>query len=1455
MDPSLWNHVPIPLVKRTKKVRFGLWDERELIKYSTCQITSIDMFDNNEPQFNSLFDLRMGTCDPGFLCYTCHEPVTRCVGHFGRLPLVRPVYWWHFMSVVIKLIQTVCRGCSHPLVSLTPRFTDKLLKMSAPVRMVRMLKLCASKRFCGHCGMEHPRFVRDNFQMYVKTGKKKEDKELYPIEHVYRTLDRMSDETVTLMGFDPKLSHPRNLICTVVPIAPPAIRPSMLHDASLRSEGDLTFGLLEIVKANKNLAVRIQDPNLAPEVKDAFYKLLQYHVTTMIDNRISGIPPAQQRSGRMLKGIRQKIKGKDGRIRGNLMGKRVDFSARTVIGPDPSLDLDELGVPEYVAVRQTIPETVMPWNLDRLRDAIRRGPSEWPGANVVEYGGFTAESLTPVKMKHLHYLTETQRHEMADELNIGDIVHRHLIHGDIVAFNRQPSLHKMSMMGHRVRVLPGHTFRIYASVCTPYNADFDGDEMNLFNPQSIMTQAETRRLMGVPYMIVSPQCNKPVIGCIMDTLVGSRKMTIDTARMSLQRAMNTVHALNEFDPRLTLWTHLDEWDKRGPPAWARDVDASDSLLGREVFSWFMPPYSMQKTAVSAREDPFCMELGIVKSGASGKPVLGALGGGLVHYTWRDVGPQATRRFLKNTQNVLRQFMSMHGLSVGIGDCHIDRAEIQDYISEQIQRARVDVGQILASGVGGGGGDDDVVATPLYWPIQRARRHLAQQASVIRVADQEASINNILNRCRDQSGSRASDELNESNNIKSMVAAQSKGSFINISQIAAVVGQQNVQGLDSDKISRIPFGLKDRTSCHFSKFDQSPAARGFVSSCYARGLNPSEFFFHAMSGREGLIDTAVKTSETGYIQRRLMKLMEDIIVHHDQTVRSSANLVVQFVYGGDGWDGAHIERVSLPLDRLRALLAQMRAVVAGESGVGAGLIQFLDHWLATCPAHLKTMDVFTPIPWNRLTLSMTSTSSAAAAPRKVSSIFYTSPSSSTLSSSDSSSSSSRLLSFVDVFDSHIAPFLRLCSVIPTADLHATVREMDDLAMRNMRLYAVASLCPLSFTRDDWTRLLDIAWRYVKRARVQAGEMVGPVAAQSIGEPSTQLTLNTFHYSGVASKTNVTRGVPRLKELITVSKTLKTPSLTIPLVLKPTASELAQLSHQLTSLPLGDLFIESSIHWDPEFAVDREDSTGGWAHVPPPDAKASPFLLRIVLDSTSMCHHKISMVHLINLIEWNSQLQPVYLQVSPEDSETMVLHLRYKVQPKTTIDMVTMRKTERYLYLLHSHGIERITRTFVRQTDQGPTIDTNGTNLRELLGAGETHSALIDLRRVISNDVNEVFQVLGIEAARTVLLNELRFVMDSNGNYINPRHLKILVDIMTNSGQLLAIDRHGIKKSDQSPFARASFEESADQLARAAVFAEEDTMQGVSSNILVGQTAPFGSSFQHEFELDLTMIQKK
>jgi DNA-directed RNA polymerase II subunit RPB1 len=316
------------------------------------------------------------------------------------------------------------------------------------------------------------------------------------------------------MGLNTDYARPEWMIITVLPVPPPPVRPSISVDGTgqgSRGEDDLTYKLGDIIRANGNVRRCEQDGSPAHVVNE-FEQLLQFHVATYMDNDIAGQPQALQKSGRPVKSIRARLKGKEGRLRGNLMGKRVDFSARTVITGDPNLSLDEVGVPRSIARVLTYPETVTPYNIQKLHQLVRNGPNEHPGAKyVIRDGG------ERIDLRH---------HKRAGEISLqyGWKVERHIIDGDYIIFNRQPSLHKESMMGHRVRVMPYSTFRLNLSVTSPYNADFDGDEMNLHVPQSEETRAEVSQLCMVPLNIVSPQRNSPLMGIVQDSLCGIYKM-------------------------------------------------------------------------------------------------------------------------------------------------------------------------------------------------------------------------------------------------------------------------------------------------------------------------------------------------------------------------------------------------------------------------------------------------------------------------------------------------------------------------------------------------------------------------------------------------------------------------------------------------------------------------------------------------------------------------------------------------------------------------------------------------------------------------------------------------------------------------------------------------------------------------------------------------------------------
>jgi DNA-directed RNA polymerase II subunit RPB1 len=459
-----------------KGIRFSILSPEEIQNMSVAEILKTDTFVGLEPVINGLFDARLGQLDHNKICQTCEEKNIFCPGHFGHINLAKPVFYIQFFDIVKKILKCVCFRCSKLLINSESDAIKAILskKLSRQKRWELLYKqYCSKIKRCGQdtldgCGAKQPdKISREPIVKIVMEWKDLSDetkKQIFNAEEVLRILKRISDKDAEILGFSRKFNRPEWMICTVLPVPPPAVRPSVRTDTGQRSEDDLTHKLCDIVKSNNALKLKIEK-GASKEQIDIATQVLQYHIATFIDNNIPGINPAQQRTGRLLKSLTERLKSKDGRIRGNLMGKRVDFSARSVITPDPNISMDELGVPIKIAMNLTFPEVVNKYNKDKLYQLIKNGPDVYPGAKFVRKGNWTKGLKNMPNREDL----------ILDE---GDIVDRHMIDGDSVLFNRQPSLHKYSMLCHRVRVMPFNTFRLNVVVCSGYNADFDGDEMN-----------------------------------------------------------------------------------------------------------------------------------------------------------------------------------------------------------------------------------------------------------------------------------------------------------------------------------------------------------------------------------------------------------------------------------------------------------------------------------------------------------------------------------------------------------------------------------------------------------------------------------------------------------------------------------------------------------------------------------------------------------------------------------------------------------------------------------------------------------------------------------------------------------------------------------------------------------------------------------------------------------------
>ena len=472
-------------IQKVEGIQFSVLGPDEIIKRSVVEVNRTDTYTGNEPVIGGLFDSRMGVLEHNRICSTCEQKNIFCPGHFGHITLARPVFHAMFFDMVKKILKCVCYRCSRILIS--PNTTNKDFKVDMQKIMAiknnqkrwdayfklcntsTKIKICGMDGFVGCNALQPSRYNKEGAMKIIAEWKDKIKKDEasetleFSAEDVLRIFKRITEEDMEVMGFNPKWNRPEWMICTVLPVPPPAVRPSIIEENGQRREDDLTHKLSDIIKTNNNILDKIKRGASEDTIK-LITLVLQYHIFTLIDNQIPGLAPSQQRNGRKLKSVSDRMKKKEGRIRGNLNGKRVDQSARSVITPDPYISIDELGVPIKIALNITFPEIINKYNIEEMRRLVKNGPDTWPGAKYIKKN----QDLTTINLKY------TDVNKIAMELKEGDIVHRHLTNGDYVLFNRQPSLHKMSMMCHKVKVIKNEnlcTFRLNVTVTTPYNAD------------------------------------------------------------------------------------------------------------------------------------------------------------------------------------------------------------------------------------------------------------------------------------------------------------------------------------------------------------------------------------------------------------------------------------------------------------------------------------------------------------------------------------------------------------------------------------------------------------------------------------------------------------------------------------------------------------------------------------------------------------------------------------------------------------------------------------------------------------------------------------------------------------------------------------------------------------------------------------------------------------------------
>ncbi|EDS26516.1 conserved hypothetical protein [Culex quinquefasciatus] len=1268
------------VIKKISHVSFGI-DSAELIQQeSHLHVVAKNLYNqdaNRTPVSYGVLDRRMGVSQKDATCDTCKKGLNDCVGHFGYINLALPVFHVGHFRATITILQSICKICSRVMLKedekkqFSARLTNPNLSYLAKKSIhSQVLKKAKKNTKCPCCGclngpvkkgaglmkIVHEPFrgkkatdplvtsaldemlgaIEGNRELSQTVGPSSLIKELNPLE-VLDLFKNIPKSDIPLLGMTSPESNPADLIVTRVFVPPVCIRPSVVSEVKAgTTEDDLTMKQSEILLISDVITKHMMSGGKIELIQED-WDYLQLHCALYFNSELSGIPLSLMPK-KPTRGIVQRLKGKQGRFRGNLSGKRVDFSARTVISPDPNLMIHQVGVPDRVAKILTFPERVNTANINRMRQLIKNGTEKHPGANYVQQKGSAFKK----------YLAYGNRDKVAQDLKCGDIVERHLMDGDVVLFNRQPSLHKLSIMCHVAKVQPQRTFRFNECACTPYNADFDGDEMNLHLPQTEEARAEALVLMGNKSNLVTPRNGELLIAATQDFITGGYLLTQKDQFLTREQVMQLAACmLSGPDANM-------EIDLPKPAI----IKPRKLWTGKQIFSLILKPNRHS----------------VVNANLSTK--------GRNYTTGKDI-----RKLLEEKQKLLEN---------GYSRC------------------------------------DEYIAEMKKGTLQCQPGCTAEQTL-------EAVMLKELSSIRELAAKACFRELHPTNSALIMAQSGSKGSNINISQMIACVGQQAING------KRVPNGFEDRALPHFEKFSKIPAARGFVQNSFYSGLTPTEFFFHTMAGREGLVDTAVKTAETGYLQRRLVKCLEDLVVQYDGTVRNAIGEVVEFTYGADGLDPVFMEVKNKPVDIERQFMHVRNMFPCRDEAPlrGAEILETGDKILQTAEFDGCRADF-----------------------RK------------------------ECLEFLKKFGE------RLHSVQSRYNTDAKVSlEVERTTPGQLKKF-------LMQVRDKYNKAI-----------TEPGTAVGALAAQSIGEPGTQMTLKTFHFAGVASM-NITQGVPRIVEIINATKAISTPIITAEIADNTSMEFARKVKARIEKTTLGEIssYIEEVYKSDDCF-----------------------LLIKLDLD-------RIRVLGLeVNAETIRYSICTSKLKLKQENVEVYGPSLIIIRPDPTKHSHALNAELQRLLSAIPNvvvAGLPQVSRAVIAVDDaHGPPtykLCVEGYGLRDVMATYGVVGA-----RTKSNNILEVYVTLGIEAARTTIMNEITDVMEGHGMSVDHRHIMLLASQMTSRGEVLGITRHGLAKMRESVFNLASFEKTADHLFDAAYYGQTDSIDGVSERIILGMPAAIGT----------------
>jgi DNA-directed RNA polymerase II subunit RPB1 len=1199
-----------------------------------------------------------------------------------------------------------------------------------------LLSLSKTITTCFHCDHPLQKFVfkkKDGFILFKSSPGF--PKVQIPPAQVKEVFAKISQEDASLMG----VVRPENMIITSLIVPPPVLRPQVMMENGSRAEEPLTFKLSDIIRANNAFA---SDPS------EKNFLALQYFVASFIDSDTACPNAIKLAVRKNSQGLVQKIGTKNGFVRGLIMGSRCDFSARTVVESDPNLKVNQVGVPQQILFSMFFTETATKYNIEWLQTLVDRGPSHPQGARHI----FKFPVFQEVDLKRCPKGRPERR------VQLGDRVERYYQNGDYCHVNRQPTLHGPGIQGHEIVAHNDKVVRINTAVCTAFNADFDGDEVNLHFPQSIEAHAEVRDLMNTTQHVINITNNNPIIYPIQDTILGAH-MLINDNNLSVEHVSDMCMA-------------SDVWPK------------SPITTGKQLFSLLLPPN------LSGTFGNLIVQNGNILEGVINKSNLSAGHGSLVHRICLIHGPEKALTFIYQAQKLAAAYLRCKAFSIGPEAIDLP-SSIRENVNEVYSLVKQDIDDMLTSCHQG---------------------TLPQLPGIDKAGSLELLSTKALNRCINAVASKVQNIIPETNTILSVVKAKSKGSEVNLIQSGCALFQQNIRG------HRPSQGWQGRVLTHHPKFSNDPQHRGMVVNSFSSGLTGPEYFMAGFGGRGGLIDTACNTAQTGYAQRRLTKGLEGVNISSDLTVRNDHGNVIMFNYGGNSFHPAKESKQSLWVvkDSIHSAGNRLENIPVFTEGacadidtedfitnvvqqkdepyfLGKGRTWFMSKAWPVSDIVLSAVN----IPW-----MLDSGIISRHGPQDT-----------------FESNNQRRKQFVLKSRQYVPSLMGLAS--PVFEL-LILQNTNWVIMQHYNL------------EQFWTEI----WEQFKLALAVPGSTCGLWAALALGEPSTQLTLNTFHSSGLASGQN--SGISRFNEIINCGKSINcplthvfldgtVPSFQMRSILPYTSLHTIGVSEKFLGLPEVDLqWIEM------------------WKLINEPFASDSvTFCVRVKIATRSLKPHFDSVDNMVPILKESTGAQILAIDEHPSERGNAVL----VVIPKagTVTDWISFSKFEHTLMETCISGVKGVGSVIAEKipkpifdhdagfhTAEETMLIAEGSNIVDILSMQG-----VDRTRTFTNDVHEVAKVLGIEAARTAIEREIMEVLESHQLFVNPKHIRLVPSMMCHTGNLVPLTRFGINRGENSTLLKASFEESVEMVSEAACHGVANDVKCIADCIYFGKLCPVGT----------------